>query len=230
MRLLFSLSHYIAVESNLSISRKGLNTVTRIERPLAADPPVPEPNPLGDEPGDELPQAQAAAQHLANVIQSPAYVVKLNNSYLVQDDLDLACYGGIGAIVASYQPLAQTRQSQAIESRMHICGNCGGIHHIQHCPELHTALLAPEPTWSDAALGHELWRMRWRRYAAFLTLITSVPPAHLLIYAASYQAFVHSVNAQSDLTINDILKVWTRMIGKGGRGPSGAAPAMQVAA
>lgn len=115
--------------------------------------------------------------------------------------------------------------------RNRICPNCQGAHYGWQCPDIHARLFAPEVPWSDPELGHDLWRMRWRRYAAFLTLIQSVPTQHLVIYAASYQAFVRSVNAQSDLQINDILKVWARMIGKSRNGgPSGAAPAMLRAA
>jgi hypothetical protein len=88
---------------------------------------------------------------------------------------------------------AVTRQSLAIEARLAVCGNCQGIHHIQHCPEIH-ARLAAEPVsltdrpWYDVTLGRELCRMKWRNFQAFVALLLSVPTEHLVIYAASYQS------------------------------------------
>lgn len=128
------------------------------------------PEPVADNSAStDLASAQIAAQHLANVIQSPAYVVGLNNSYLVQDDLDLACYGGIGAIVATYQPQAddvptdnpdidstpgtygpeQARaytliggQIEQTMQRNRLCLNCGGAHYGWQCPQVRDLVLA----------------------------------------------------------------------------------------
>jgi hypothetical protein len=115
-----------------------------------------------------------------------------------------------------------------------VCGNCQGIHHIQHCPEIH-ARLAAEPVsltdrpWYDVTLGRELCRMKWRNFQAFVALLLSVPTEHLVIYAASYQAFIRSHNTGSTVTITGILRVWTADMARGGdRGP--AAPAMQLRA
>jgi hypothetical protein len=125
--------------------------------------------------------------------------------------------------------LAFTRQSIAIESRLNVCPNCQGVHHVQKCPELKQALLAPEVSWKDVALGRELCRMRWKNFRAFVALLMSVPTEHLVIYAESYIALLRDYNAQCDVTITDVLGSWMRMISDAGdRGP--AAPALRMVA
>jgi hypothetical protein len=232
MRFLFSLPHHLATESDIRQIRKGITVTTELStptrcstcgndgdcpdcglcacgavatlivrersceahicdrcfqadyennyensrawtvEPLAADPPAPEPNPLGGDEGDTLPSAHPRAVTLTSILIDQA------------------------------------------SQRNRLCPNCEGAHFGWQCPAIHARLFAPEPApWSDLDLGRELWRMRWHRYAAFLTLIRSVPTAHLVIYAASYQAFVRSINASTDLQINDILRVWAQMLG-----------------
>lgn len=81
---------------------------------------------------------------------------------------------------------------------------------------------APEAApWHDVALGRELCRMKWHNFKAFVALLLSVPPAHLIIYAASYQAFIREYRPDSDVTINQVLRAWTNDMRRGGdRGPA----------
>jgi hypothetical protein len=144
---------------------------------VAADPPPPEPNPLGDEEGDSTPPDR---------------------------------------------PRAVTAQSLLIEAKMATCSYCQGIHHIQQCPELRARLFAPDVApWHDIALGRELCRMKWKNFRAFVALLLSVPAAHLIIYAASYQAFIREYRPDSDMTINQVLTAWANDMRRGGdRGPA----------
>ena len=105
---------------------------------------------------------------------------------------------------------AQTLQSQAIESRIATCANCQGIHRTQECSEIRAHLFAPAP-WSDPALGRELCRMKWRDFKGFVALLREVHAhGHLVVYAASYQAFIRSNRPDSDLTITQVLTAWAR--------------------
>lgn len=100
---------------------------------------------------------------------------------------------------------------QALE-RNRLCANCEGPHWTWQCGEIRQALFAPEPepAWKDIALGRELCRMKWRNFRAFVALLLSVPADHLIIYAASYQAFIRAYAPDSSLTINQIIQSWTR--------------------
>ena len=184
----------------------------------ALDPPGD--NPMGDSEGDpeppDRPRAMRLAQALANTIQSPVYVVNQGDRYLIQDDDDLRVYCAStdpAAIVARFQPApprAQTLQSIQIEQTMRRCHNCGADHRTWQCPAIAQRLFVSDATpWADADLGRELCRMKWRNFTGFVTLLLSVPPAHVLSYAASYQAFIRTYRPDSDLTINDVLRVWT---------------------
>lgn len=125
----------------------------------------------------------------------------------------------------SAHPRAVTRESIQIDARLSVCANCQGIHRTQACPEIKQALFAPEMPadrlWVDIALGCELCRMRWHNFRAFAALLLSIPAEHLVIYAASYQAFVRSHAPESDMTINQVLQSWTRDMRRGGdNGPA----------
>ena len=105
---------------------------------------------------------------------------------------------------------AQTLQSQAIEARIKRCANCDGAHFTWACPEIALRLFAPA-LWSDPALGRELCRMKWRDFKGFVTLLREVRDhGHLVVYAASYQAFIRSHRPDSDLTITQVLTAWAR--------------------
>lgn len=182
---------------------------------------------------------QKLAQALANTLQTPISIVRQNGAYLLQDDEDLSIYFADvnpAQIVATFQPepphavtLSSILIDQALQ-RNRLCPNCGGAHWGWQCPEIAAKLFAPakpEP-WKDIALGRELCRMRWRDFKAFVALLLSVPTEHLPIYANSYVAFMQSYGS-TDLTINDVLKVWGRIMSDdGSRGP--AEMAMQAAA
>lgn len=116
-------------------------------------------------------------------------------------------------------PRSVTRQSQAIEARISVCPNCQGIHHVQACPELRGHVRASEADWR-IAVGRKLCAMRWRDYRAFVALLLSTPIEQLTIYAASYQAFIKDHNQRSDLTVNDVLKAWGRIISDSAARPS----------
>ena len=101
--------------------------------------------------------------------------------------------------------------AQAID-RNRLCPNCEGAHWGWQCPEIAARPFRPaEPEpWKDIALGRELCRMKWRNFRAFVALLLSVPAERLVIYAASYQAFIREYRPDSDLTINDVLRAWAR--------------------
>jgi hypothetical protein len=162
------------------------------------------------------------AQSLANVISAPVYVVAQNGAYLIQDDANLDCYGGRAQVVATYRPLAVTRQSQAIEARLSVCGYCQGIHHIQQCPTIHNAVRAK--VWKSADLGRGLCQMLWRDHAGFVQLLSDASPARRVEYAESYLMFLAS-RSSTNLTVREVLATWAREMG-GDRGPA----AMSVAA
>lgn len=129
--------------------------------------------------------------------------------------------------------LAFTRQSLQIEATMQRCHNCGENHRTWQCPAIRQALFEPKtPTerpWYDVELGRELCRMKWHNFRGFVALLLSVPTEHLVIYAASYQAFIRTHNDQTTLTINQILQAWANDMRRGGdRGP--AAPALRMVA
>jgi len=120
--------------------------------------------------------------------------------------------------------IAHTRQSVAIEATMRRCHNCGADHRTWQCGEIRAALFAPEtaPTWKDIALGRELCRMRWRDFSGFVALLASLTTEqHLIVYAESYVAFIRSYNVASDLTADQVIETWRRLIG--------VAPARQAA-
>jgi hypothetical protein len=167
-----------------------------------------------------LTTAQSLAQLLATNMQTPTYVVAQDGSYLVQDDADLAAYyDGRATIVATYAPLAVTRQSQAIDAKLTTCGYCRGIHHIQKCPILHHAVFAEH--WTGADLGRGLCQLLWRNHAAFVQLIAEAHPARLIEYAESYIAFIRDNRPESTLTTHEVLSRWLPLVN--GRGPAGAA-------
>ena len=180
----------------------------------ACDPPDGPPA-IGDGPGEDNPppdnrfpicRACHTGIYPASSMQ-PAFCIECVNAML----------HGLDNRFSAAQ-FAQTRQSIAIEAKLAVCRNCGGIHHIQRCPELTRALCTPEPPpWHDAELGKELCWMVWHRYQAFITLLHSVPSNQLIIYAASYQAFMRSHSPASDLTITQILEKWNRWM-RGDRG------------
>mgnify|MGYP003440956886 FL=1 len=182
--------------------------------PVACDPPDGPPA-IGDGPGEDNPppdnrfpicRACHTGIYPASSMQ-PAFCIECVNAML----------HGLDNRFSAAQ-FAQTRQSIAIEAKLAVCRNCGGIHHIQRCPELTRALCTPEPPpWHDAELGKELCWMVWHRYQAFITLLHSVPSNQLIIYAASYQAFMRSHSPASDLTITQILEKWNRWM-RGDRG------------
>jgi hypothetical protein len=120
------------------------------------------------------------------------------------------------------RPRAVTAQSLLIEAKLITCSYCQGIHHIQQCPQLRAQLFAPDVApWHDIALGRELCRMRWKNFRAFVALLLSVPAAHLIIYAASYQAFIREYRPDSDMTITQVLTAWANDMRRGGdRGPA----------
>jgi hypothetical protein len=120
------------------------------------------------------------------------------------------------------RPRAQTLQSIAIDARIKRCTNCDGAHFTWACPEIASALFAPDVApWHDIALGRELCRMRWKNFRAFVALLLSVPSAHLIIYAASYQAFIREYRPDSDMTITQVLTAWANdMRRDGDRGPA----------
>lgn len=126
--------------------------------------------------------------------------------------------------IAAQQPRAVTRASMAIDQaaqRNRICANCQGAHFTWQCPEVARRLFADDTSWKDIALGRELCRMKWKNFKAFVALLLSVPAEHLIIYAASYQAFVRSCRPESDMTINQVLEAWARDMRRGGdRGPA----------
>ncbi len=110
---------------------------------------------------------------------------------------------------------AHSRQSIAIESRLVTCGYCTGIHHVQRCPELYSHLHASDAEWR-LFVGRELCRMKWNNFRAFVALLLNASTDLLVMYAASYQAFIRSYAPDSTLTINAILQVWTRDMQRGG--------------
>ena len=200
----------------------------------APDPPPPPDPPPSDAPGkdcddhgpygdDECPKCSCGAPATWEVPFStdPLY------EYFCDACFRPTHYRGdpIGAPLATVA-YAQTLQSQAIEARLTVCGYCAGVHHVQKCPELTARLFAPALEWSDPDLGRELCRMRWQRYKAFVALLLSVPSAHLVIYAASYQAFIRSHAPDSDMTISQVLEAWAKDMRRGGdRGPKALAEA-----
>lgn len=202
----------------------------------SADPPAPEPPVILDEaPTPEPPESWCGCG------ASAVYVVyERRTTHRVCDDCYLRDFERNEESSAAWtvesttaaRARAVTRESIQIESRIAVCPNCQGIHHIQKCPELTSALFAPEPAerpWYDVALGRELCRMKWRNFRAFVALLQSVPTQHLVIYAESYIAFMRDYNAKTDLTTKDVLGVWMRIIAdEGDRGP--AAPALRLAA
>jgi hypothetical protein len=175
------------------------------------------------------PATAFTAQNLATNTGVPTYVVEQHGHYLIQDDQDLDCYGGRADIVATYrpeQPRAVTLTSIVIDQaaqRNRICPNCQGAHYGWQCPEIVARLFAPETdtSWKDIALGRELCRMKWKNFRAFVALLLSIPAEHLIIYAASYQAFVRSCRPDSDMTINQVLEAWSKDMRRGSdRGPA----------
>jgi hypothetical protein len=120
------------------------------------------------EPSSPLTTAQTLAQSLANITRVPTHVVAQNGAYLVQDETDIDCYGGRAAIVATYAPLAQTRQSQAIEQTQRRCHNCGADHRTWQCPEIASALFRPAATRAGKM-------SRWGASCAGCAGATSVP-------------------------------------------------------
>jgi hypothetical protein len=203
----------------------------------------------------DLASAQRLAQARANTIKAPTYVVEQNNHYLIHDDADLDCYdaGAEPSIVGTYQPvasdppvddgpddnwggfrspLAQTLQGLLDTQARRQCLNCGSDHRTWQCPEVARRLFAPDAPapWHDRALGKELHWMRWHRYRGFVTLLLCIPAEHLIVYAASYQAYVRDVAPDSTMTINDVLRAWGRMMARdGGRGPAAPALVQQAA-
>jgi hypothetical protein len=164
------------------------------------------------------------AQRLANNTGVPTYVVMQHGHFLIQDDADLDCYGGRADVVATYQPMAVTRQSQSIEAKLTVCGYCAGIHHIQQCPTLRNAVLAP--VWKGADLGRGLCQLLWRNHAGFVQLLSNATPARLVEYAESYLMFL-AIRSSTNLTVREVLARWAREIGSD-RGP--AEMALQAAA
>lgn len=222
----------------------------RVARLVASDPPGE--NPLGDDEGDSTPSAvnwNSAACVACHTLAFPpssifanvcvacanARYFGLSDRFAAQqlatneppaeptppvDDGDEDNWGGFR------RPLACTRQSIAIEAKLTTCGYCAGIHHVQTCPELRTHLRASDADWR-IAVGRKLCAMFWREHAAFVALLLNATPDQLLTYAASYLAFIKDHNQRSDLTINDVIRSWSRLMG-GDRGP--AAPAVQLRA
>lgn len=173
---------------------------------------------------------QQLAQALANTMGIPVSIVAQNGRYLIQDDADLACYGGRANIVATFvpdddvptdnpdvdstpgtygpnPPRAVTAQSIAIEAKLTVCGYCEDIHHIQACPTLRQALHAE--VWQGADLGRGLCQMRWRNHAGFVALLSEATPARLVEYAQSYLLFLASTSS-TNLTVHEVLTSWTR--------------------
>lgn len=208
---------------------------------IPLDPPN-EPSPLGEDEGDSVPSLVNWNSATATTAAYPVCRACGTNDYppsSLVEQLCISCanarYFGLTDRFAAAQramreppaepmpqddeddnwggwrrPLAITRQSQAIEARLATCGYCQGIHHVQSCPELR----ASDADWR-IALGRELCRMKWRDFKAFVALLLSVPTEHLVIYAASYQAFIRSYRPDSALTINEVLAVWTRDMQRG---------------
>ena len=179
-------------------------TAAEMDAPI--DPPAPEPNPLGDEEGDD----PDAASPLCGACDSAEYPPSALRAGICVGCAN-AQYHGLPDRFAAAR-MAHSRQSAAIESRIKRCVNCDGPHFTWQCSEIAARLFAPpqpEPR-KDVALGRELCRMKWRNFRAFVALLLSVPTEHLVIYAASYQAFIREYRPDSDLTINDVLQAWAR--------------------
>jgi hypothetical protein len=107
--------------------------------------------------------------------------------------------------------------------RARVCVNCGGAHTTWQCPEVAKRLFAPDARdvpaerldWKDIALGRELCRMRWKDFGRFVALIAEVQArGHLSSYARSYQAFMASYSPDTNLTVDQVLTVWDRIIGE----------------
>lgn len=111
---------------------------------------------------------------------------------------------------------AVTLQSQAIEAKLVTCGYCKGMHHIQRCPTLRSALRAD--AWVGADLGRGLCQLRWRNHADFVQLLERATPARLVQYAESYIGFIRANRPESTLTTHEVLSRWLPLIGD--RGPA----------
>lgn len=212
-------------------------TAADMDAPIAADDvpagdppsdPLPDPGPGGPGvPGDERPPIAAfPACLLCLHTDEPPSGLVARICRACANALMFGLPDRFAAVAEADRRRAHTAQSIQIEARLATCGYCQGMHHIQRCPEIAVRLFA-EPDWKDVALGRELCRMRWRDFRSFVALLLSVPAEHLIIYAASYQAFIRSYNDQSTVTITEIVQSWTRDMQRGGdRGPA----AQQLAA
>jgi hypothetical protein len=190
---------------------------------VADDPPPPEPNPLGDEEGDSTPPDRPRAECCACGALA-TWKCGFDTAPTIEYFCE-ACYeptGYMGDPISPDRPRAVSLQSIAIDARIKRCANCDGAHFTWACPEIASALFAPDVApWHDIALGRELCRMKWKNFRAFVALLLSVPSAHLIIYAASYQAFIREYRPDSDMTITQVLTAWANdMRRDGDRGPA----------
>lgn len=194
---------------------------------IATDPPPPEPNPLGDEEGDKEDPGEWRAFPTCTACQTSDFPPSSLRAHTCLACANAHHFGLANRFDASRH--AVTLQSLLIDQTMRLCLNCGGEHRTWQCPQVARKLFAPakREVWKDVALGRELARMRWLDFKAFVTLLMSVSTDDLIVYAASYQAFIRSYNPQSDMTINDVLQAWNRAM-RDNRGP--AAPALRLAA
>jgi hypothetical protein len=199
--------------------------------PLPVDPPTPEPNPLGDDEGDSIPSLVNWNSATASAGEYPICESCQTREFPPSCILPASCvscanarYWGFASRVEAAQ-FAVTRQSLAIEARLTVCGNCQGIHHIQHCPEIHTRLVA-EPLYAPRELA-KLW---WKDRSAFIARLASMTTVQLVRQVEAHLAYLQSHRA-SVITFDHLLRVWMQMIAvadRDGRGP--AAPALRLVA
>lgn len=95
------------------------------------------------------------------------------------------------------------------------CRNCGGAHHIQHCPEIWAALRAdpddgPPPPWDAPDAGRAVGRQWLRDRARFLDVLRGLDRDAWQLLAAAYCAWMN--RGGCGIEVEHVILIWRKAV------------------